>query len=180
MGESEDLAYPAYGQKFPEFTLPNPHDDAPVASTSGDTVTVATAIYATCPDECIVTGNQLAGAQSALADRGLSGAVRFLVITFDPERDTPDVLRDYGERMGADIDAGNWTFARPEGPDEAKSVVEERLGIAFEREGAEFIHPSVTFLVNPDGFVERAYQTERPAVERVSDDVATVADAYEL
>ena len=180
MGDSEDLAYPAYGQPFPEFSLPNPLTDETVGSISESRVTVTTAIYATCPDECIVTGNQLAGVQSALAERGLSDAVRFLVITFDPERDTAEVLRDYGERMGVDLDAGNWEFLRPEGPDEAKRVVTDRLGIAFQREGGEFIHPSVTFLVNPDGYTERAYQGERPAVDRVTDDVETVAGEYSL
>ena len=180
LGDSEDLAYPAYGQEFPEFSLPNPLTDETVESTSGSRVTVATAIYATCPDECIVTGNQLAGVQSALAERGLGDAVRFLVITFDPERDTAEVLRDYGERMGVDLDAGNWEFLRPEGPDEAKQVVTDRLGIAFQREGGEFIHPSVTFLVNPDSYTERAYQGERPAVDRVTSDVETVAGEYSL
>lgn len=180
LGDSEDLAYPAYGQEFPEFSLPNPLTDETIESTSENHVTVATQIYATCPDECIVTGNQLAGVQSAVEERGLSDSVRFLVTTFDPRNDTAEVLRDYGERMGVDLDAGNWEFLRPEGPEEAKRVVTDRLGIAFQREGAEFIHPSVTFLVNPDGYTERAYQGQRPKVDRVTDDAETVAGEFSL
>ncbi|MFP4188067.1 MAG: SCO family protein [Halobacteriales archaeon] len=180
LGDSEDIAYPAYGEEFPEFSLPNPLTDETVESTSDSRVTVATAIYATCPDECVATGNQLAGVQSALDERGLTDAARFLLVTFDPERDTEEVLRDYAERMDVDTDAGNWRFGRPEGPDEAERIVTDRLGIEFQREGGEFIHPSVTFLVNPDGYVERAYQEERPAVDRVSGDVETVADSHSL
>jgi len=180
LGDSEDLAYPAYGQGFPEFSLPNPLTGETVESISENHVTVATQIYATCPAECIVTGNQLAGVQAALDERGLGDSVRFLVVTFDPRNDTAEVLRDYGERMGVDLDAGNWEFLRPEGPEEAERVVTDSLGIAFQRQGAEFIHPSVTFLVNPDGYTERAYQGERPKVSRVADDAETVANAHSL
>jgi len=38
---------------------------------------------------------------------------------------------------------------------------------------------TVTFLVNPDGVVERAYRGDEPEVERVVDDFETVVSAYE-
>lgn len=180
LGDSEDLAYPAYGQSFPEFSLPNPLTDETVDSVSENHVTVATAIYATCPDQCLVIGNQLAGVQAAVEERGAADGVRFLIITFDPERDTEGVLRDYGERMGADLSAGNWLFMRPEDPEEAERVVTDRLGIAFRRSGGTFTHTTLAFLVNPDGYVERAYQTQRPEVERVAEDAESVAEAYSL
>jgi protein SCO1/2 len=180
LGDSEDLAYPAYGQRFPGFSLPNPLTGDTVDSVSENAVTVATAIYATCPDQCLVIGNQLAGVQAELADRGMTEEVRFLIITFDPARDTAKVLRDYGERMGADMETGNWLFMRPDGREEAEDVVTGRLGIAFQRSGGTFTHATVAFLVNPEGYVERAYQTQRPEVGRVADDAETVADAYSL
>ena len=180
LGESEDISYPAYGQSFPEFTLPNPLTDETVESTVSDKVTVATAIYATCPSECLVIGNQLAGVQQTVNKDGLEDSVRFLATTFDPERDTAEVLRDYAGQMGVDLEAGNWYFLRPEDKEEAKSVVTEKLGIAFQRQGGEFIHPSVTFLVNPDGYVERAYQGERPEIDRLVGDIETVTGEYSV
>jgi protein SCO1/2 len=177
LGDSEDLAYPAYGQEFPEFTLPNPLTGETVESVDDDRVTVSTAIYATCPAECLVLGNQLAGVQSALNERGLTEEVRFVVVTFDPRRDTEKVLRDYADRMGINTET-NWSFMRPKDPSEAEDVVTGKLGIGFQREGDTFIHPSYTFLVNPDGYVERAYRGERPEVERVSEDVETVAKEF--
>lgn len=180
LGESDALAYPAYGQAFPEFTLPDPLNGETVESVDNDRVTVATAIYATCPAECLVLGNQLAGVQSELDDRGRSDEVRFIAVTFDPERDTEPVLRDYADMMGIDPDVGNWRFLRPEDEEEAEEIVTDRLGIGFEREGDEFIHPAVTFVVNPDGYVERAYQDDRPEIERVVGDIVGVADGYEV
>lgn len=180
MGESEDIAYPAYGQRFPEFALPNPLTGETVKSNSSDKVTVATAIYATCPAECLILGNQLAGVQHSVNDEGMRGSVRFLAATFDPGRDTAEALRDYAERMGIDLEAGNWYFLRPEDKGEAEEVVTGELGIGFQREGDEFIHPSVTFLVNPDGYVERAYRGERPERERLIDDIGKVAEEFGL
>ncbi|MDZ7687462.1 MAG: SCO family protein [Halobacteriales archaeon] len=180
LGESEDLSYPAYGQRFPEFTLANPLTDGTAVSVDPERVTLATAIYASCPAECLVLGNQLAGVQHSVNDEGHSDSVRFLAVTFDPERDTAPVLRDYADRMGVDLDAGNWQFGRPENPEEAESVVTGELGIGFEREGGEFTHVVLTFLVNPDGYVERAYRGERPEIERLVKDTRTVAEEYDV
>lgn len=177
-GESDHLAYPAYGQPFPEFALPNPLTDETVESVVSDRVTLMTAIYATCPAECLIVGNRLAGVQSELEERGRSDDVRFVSVTFDPENDTAEVLRDHGENVGVDFDVGNWKFMRPDSVEEAEQVVTDELGIGFEREGGEFVHYVVTFLVNPDGYVERAYVGELLDIDRLVEDVETVADEY--
>ncbi|OTF07118.1 SCO family protein, partial [Halorubrum sp. SD612] len=81
--------------------------------------------------------------------------------------------------------AGNWLYLRPETPERAKAVVEDKLGIGFERTtdsdrlpGYDFTHIVVTMLVNPDGVVERAYRGERVDPERVAADVERVAAAF--
>jgi protein SCO1/2 len=88
--------------------------------------------------------------------------------------------------MNVDMDAGNWRFIRPVSEERAKTVVDEKLGITFDRIGAgeserlpgyDFRHLSLTFLRNPDGVVERAYRTDSPDHERVLSDVETVVDA---
>jgi len=77
-----------------------------------------------------------------------------------------------------------WYYLRPESAAEAKEVVEEQLGLAYEKTGDvngdayEFQHISVTFLVNPDGMVERAYRGEQPDVDQLVDDSITVREAY--
>jgi protein SCO1/2 len=49
---------------------------------------------------------QMAKLQQRFADAGLD--VRLVSITVDPETDTPERLRAYGEKVGADF--GRWTF----------------------------------------------------------------------
>jgi cytochrome oxidase Cu insertion factor (SCO1/SenC/PrrC family) len=64
--------------------------------------------YATCmnPRKCAQTIYNLVNIHKGLSDAGLDGQVRVAAITYDPQRDTPTVLRQYGEskgiRFGAD------------------------------------------------------------------------------
>jgi protein SCO1/2 len=64
--------------------------------------------YATCmnPRKCAQTIYNLVNIHKGLLDAGLDGQVRVAAITYDPQRDTPAVLRQYGEskgiRFGAD------------------------------------------------------------------------------
>lgn len=62
--------------------------------------------YSTCmnPKKCVQTVYTLIGIDRALADAGLEGAVRVAAITYDPVRDTPLVLRQYGASKGMRFD----------------------------------------------------------------------------
>ena len=178
----DDYAYPTYGDPFPTIELPDPLAETDVNTDSfGDDCLVCTAFYATCPAECIPLMQALAQVQAESIERGVDDSVQFIPVTFDPERDTPDELRDHADMVNIDLEAGNWNYLRPADADEAESVVNDDLGILFEREGegetAEFMHITVTFLVNPDGYVERSYRGENPDVEQISDDLETVVEA---
>ncbi|WP_350333660.1 SCO family protein [Coralliovum pocilloporae] len=67
-------------------------------------------IYTTCPDICQLAAIDFSTLRDRLEEQGLP--VRMLSVSFDPERDTPDALRHYGEAHGAD--GRRWTVARPE------------------------------------------------------------------
>lgn len=57
-------------------------------------ISVISFIYTHCPDVCPVITANLKNIQSDLQD---TSNVRFIEITFDPERDTPSVLKKYKE-----------------------------------------------------------------------------------
>ncbi|MEF8785455.1 MAG: SCO family protein [Haloarculaceae archaeon] len=184
--DSDDIPYPAYGQAFPDFSVPDPLAGETVSTADLDETLVVTGFFATCPVECVRLIGQLAGVQQGTVEKGIDEDVTFLAITFDPARDDAETLRQYGQQMNVDMDAGNWRFLRPESEERAKTVVDEKLGITFDRIGAgeserlpgyDFRHLSLTFLRNPDGVVERAYRTDSPDHKRVLADVETVVDA---
>ncbi|WP_435159960.1 SCO family protein [Halorubrum sp. SY-15] len=185
LADSEDLSYPAYGQPLPAFELDAPLADATIDSTALDRTAIVTAIFTSCPAECGILLYRLAGVQRRIAEAGMTDAVVFLPISFDPERDDAAAFRANAETLGIDLSAGNWHYLLPETPAEAKTVVEERLGIGFERttqsdrlEGYDFTHAVVTLLVNPDGVVERAYRGEQIDRDRVTGDLETVVAAF--
>jgi protein SCO1/2 len=184
--DSEELPYPAHGQALPDFTLPDPLADVTVDSSELEGTLVVTGFFAACPVECVRLIGQLGGVQRKTVELGLTEDVTFLAITFDPERDDAQRLQTFGNRMGVNLAAGNWHFLRPPTPERAEAVVDEKLGITFERIAGEksqrldqydFRHISLTFLRNPAGTVERAYQTDMPDHERVLADVERVVEA---
>lgn len=185
IADSEDLAYPAYGEPFPEFELPDPITGTVVSTADLDRTALVTGFFAFCPAECAILLRRWAEVQARTVEEGLPDETVFLPITFDPERDDAQALEEHGAMVGVDFEAGNWHYLRPEDDAEAKSIVEEKLGIGFERtgssdrvvEGYDFTHIVITMLVNPQGVVERAYRGEDPEVDRLFEDVAQVVES---
>ncbi len=186
MADSEALAYPAYGQELPAFELPDPLTGETIDSTDLDRAALVTGIFTFCPAECGVLLRRFVDVQQRIAETGAADEVAFLPITFDPERDDEAALRDNAESLGVDLEAGNWHYLRPETPEAAQEIVDERLGIGFERtteserlDGYDFNHVVVTILANPDGVVERAYRGENLDRDRVTGDLETVVNAFD-
>lgn len=69
-----------------------------------DKVVAINFIYTHCPDTCPLETAQLVKVKEILGDR-VGKDVFFYSISIDPERDTPEVLKEYRERFKA-----NWTF----------------------------------------------------------------------
>ncbi len=180
-----DLPYPIHGDDLPDATVPDPLRDEQVSTRGfvGDRHVLMTFIFTRCHEACPVLTSNLVQTQVEASENGYADDVAFINVTFDPEHDTADVLREYGEARGADVDADNWYFLRPENEERAHEVVEETFGCAFERNppdaSMEFTHMSLILLVNKDGVVERAYTGEPPAPSTVVDDLDAVVSGYD-
>lgn len=181
--ESSSLAYPAYGEPLPDFSLPDPFTDEPFRPEEMDEPFLCTSFYAFCPAECVLLLGSFANVQAALDAEGLRDEIGLVAITFDPERDTPEALSEHAEMIGIDYEHEMWRYLRPADDAEAKEIVEERLGLGFEKVGGgdayDFNHLTITFLVNPDTVVERAYRGDRLDVDRVVSDLTTVHESYQ-
>lgn len=186
LADSDDLAYPAYGESFPAFELPAVPDETTIDTGTLDSIAVVTTFFASCPAECGILLNQLAGVQAETVERGLDDEAYILPITFDPQRDDADTLRDNAAIAGADLTVGNWFYLRPQDAAAAEAIVTDELGISYERiddsdrtVGYDFVHPVVTWLVNPGGVVERAYRGENLDRLRVADDIEQLSQEYQ-
>lgn len=107
-----------------------------------------TFIYTECPlpDFCPLMSKQFAALQPKLKDE--FEEAHLLSISFDPETDTPPVLRAYGRRYTDDF--STWTFATPTSQDELEEATEAFGITTVERQG-EIVHNLVTALIGPDG-----------------------------
>jgi protein SCO1 len=93
--------------RAPEFTLTS-QDRVQVAL--GDLrakVVAVTFFYTLCTDTCPVLTPTMSFIQDQLgADFGTK--IAFISITVDPERDTPEVLKEYAQAFGANL--AGWSF----------------------------------------------------------------------
>lgn len=151
-----DFAYPTYGDPFPAFELTDPLAETTVdTGTIDDERLICTGFFATCPAKLYPAAERHRRRSERAVEQGIDDAVRFLAITFGPERNTPDELRDHAEMVNVDLDLENWHYLRPDDATEAKSIVNDALRILFEREGedptVEFAHTTARSSSTPTG-----------------------------
>ncbi|MDJ1434100.1 SCO family protein [Halostagnicola sp. A-GB9-2] len=129
-----DAVHPIHGDEFPSFSIPDPIADEAVSRDDfvGDRAFLMTFIFTSCTNECGTLVNLLRLVQEDAFEEGYEDNVAFLSMTFDPETDDVDALREYGQRYDADIEAENWRFLRPETQDEALELVNDTFGAPVE------------------------------------------------
>ena len=137
----------------PEFTLTT-QDNARLSL--GDLrgkVVAVTFIYTSCADTCPLLTAKLAGLQAKLgADFGPK--VFFASVTVDPERDTPEVLKQYARAHGAN--PAGWAFLTGT-PFEIRAVA-KHYGVSYRKtSGGEVDHTFLTSLVDQDGILRVQY-----------------------
>lgn len=138
-----------------DFTLDNIDGSTFTLSETNGKVRLVEFIFTHCPDICPATTFNMAKMQEQLKAKGLFGdKVAFVTITFDPERDTPEVLKAYADKFGAD--QRGWYFLR--GDQAAVEKVTKDFGIAvLKQPDGSFTHTARMFLVDKDGNMRRMY-----------------------
>jgi protein SCO1/2 len=71
-------------------------------------VTIVDFFFTECPSICPMLTSQMARLQKEFESAGLKDKIQLLSISVKPASDTPGVLREYAQRLGADTN--NWTF----------------------------------------------------------------------
>ncbi|WP_435075395.1 SCO family protein [Halorubrum sp. HHNYT27] len=184
-----EASHPSYGDEMPDFTVPDPltGEDVSVADFEGERAVLWTSFYTNCPDGvCPALILRLRRAQAFAAEEGYGDDIAFLAQTFDPERDTAAVLREYAGQQGVDLDAGNWHFLRPESYERSQELMDEQFGLVIEKVDADhnenleyqFPHYGLIILANERGIVERAYpRGPQTDIERLVSDFEQVITA---
>jgi protein SCO1/2 len=109
--------------------------------------TLVTMFYASCPHVCPTLIAALRGMERRL-DAESRSRLRLLLVSLDPDRDTPAALRELAARHGVDL--ARWTFAQAPAPEVRKLAA--ALGIQYRRlPDGEFNHSTVITLLDGQG-----------------------------
>lgn len=140
-------------QPAPDFALID-QDGKPVslASLRGH-VLLLDFVYTHCPGPCPILTARHVEVQRALPPE-LAEKVRFVSISLDPARDTPQALRAYATARGADL--ARWSFLTGE----AGTVTDvlERYGVgAKPGENGEIDHLVITYVIDAEGRIARRF-----------------------
>ena len=135
--------------RLPEFSLLDQngnHVDASVFEGQWDLVFFG---FTHCPDICPITLQVLSDARRQLADAGHSPLPRIVLVSVDPERDTPEALGNYVAAFGED----NLGIT---GELQELKKLTSVLGIFFQKAASDseyysVDHSSVVVVIDPDG-----------------------------
>ena len=135
--------------ELPEFSLIDHNGDAADAAVFEGQWDLVFFGFTHCPDICPITLQVLADAKRQLASAGHSPAPRIVLVSVDPERDTPDLLGQYLAAFGEDH------LGLTGDLDELRKLT-NMLGIYFQKTASDdeyyaVDHAAAVIVIDPDG-----------------------------
>jgi protein SCO1/2 len=183
------LAWPALGlahEAHHDQRLPmiGPAPDFALTSQDGLSVTLGDYrgkvvavifLFTSCTDTCPLLTDKMARVQDKLGP-AFGKKIAFVSITVDPERDTPEVLKEYAQSFGAD--PAGWAFLT--GDPAAIRDVERRYGVYTAKTATGDIdHTFLTSLIDSRGILRVQYLGVRFDLEEFRSDLASLFNEAE-
>ena len=167
---------PAPGQTVPDFKFINQSGKKIGVDQFRGKALLVTFIYTRCPlpEYCIRMSRNFAAIQQQLAaDPTLYGKTHLLSVSFDPEHDTPKVLRSYGNTYLAGSGGqafSHWDFAAP--PAAELDAVDQFFDVGVSPGSSNTLtHSLSTAVIAPSGKIFRWYPSNDWAPSAVVDDI---------
>lgn len=119
--------------------------------------------YTYCPDICPTSLQEIAAALDRLGPAGRD--IRAAFVSIDPERDTPEVLKDYVAQFGERFIGLTGTEAQVRAVAKAYRLHRVKVVPDWAEAGDDYLvdHSSLTFLIGPDGKVLTVFPHGTPA-----------------
>jgi protein SCO1 len=142
------------GEQVPDFAMTSQDGKVVKLSDLHGNVVALTFIYTRCPlpDFCPLMDKKFSElAQRLGSSPGRASKVRLISLSFDPEHDTPDLLRKHAQVRGATPPL--WSYAVASHPELAKIGVP--LGLFYQPGDSEIAHNLCTAIIDPSGNLAR-------------------------
>ncbi len=151
---------PVLGQ-IADFTLTNQNAQPITLDSLKGQVWVGDIIFTTCPVQCLRMTRQMKQIQDALP---LQAGAKLISLTTYPEYDTPEVLKAYANRQGAD--PARWNFLTGPKAEIRKLAVDSLKLTAMDKPVADretpndlFIHSTIFVLVDKHARLRGVFDT---------------------
>ena len=174
---------PKPGDEIPDFGLINQDGKRVRLSQYKGKALALTFVYTRCPqpDQCTLMSTNFAAVDKALlADPSVYANTHLLTISFDPDYDTPKVMRSYGaSHTGrySDESFQHWEFLTGS-QDEVKGIA-QFFGVRYYHDtnsGEEqVIHSLRTAVIDPNGKLVKLYRGNEWKPGEVAEDLRTLA-----
>lgn len=141
----------------PGYLLVNQDGDTVTSEDARGDIVLYNFAYTNCGEECDEMNETMIEIQDRLDEVDAADTdIKFVTISFDPERDDPEVLRDYAAELGADTE--QWQFFTGE-PGHIENVVKAGFEAYFQ-EGSDdsFSFAPMYVLVDGWGVIRGEYR----------------------
>lgn len=159
-----DERFAQIGREVPDFTLVNQDGKRISLKDFRGKALAVTFIYARCPlpEYCIAMSKNFSDLANQLQDSDLKDKVRLLSVSFDPENDTPEKLKQYGlGYLGKDSKAKDfrvWQLAV--GSKTEVKQIADFFGLRYEtdeNDKTQINHSLRTAVISPEGKVTKIF-----------------------
>ena len=174
---------PKPGDEIPDFGLTNQDGKRVRLSQYKGKAVALTFVYTRCPqpDQCTLMSTNFAAVDKALQSQpDVHAKTHLLTISFDPDYDTPKVMRSYGSSHTgkySDETFQHWEFLTGS-PDEVKGIA-QFFGMRYFHDTSsgeeQVIHSLRTGIIGPDGKLFKLYRGNDWKPEQIVEDLKTLA-----
>jgi protein SCO1/2 len=136
-------------------------------------ISLITFIYTNCPDVCPAITANMTNIQRELDD---TSGVNFIEISFDPQRDTPSVLKEYRNLYGLNEQftmlTGDTTTVHPLLNKLDIVAVKTTIdSLGYDSTNYAMRHSNTLYLMDRQGYIRAEYPAHRVTSEHVKDDI---------
>lgn len=132
--------------------------------------------YTFCPDACPMTMTVLNQLHTMLETRNISANVNMMLVSVDPDRDTPEILKSYVKYFNLSFSAATGT------PDNIKIFADQLRSlykVPTDKSDPNYIvdHSSSIVLIDPDASVHAIFTPPQVASD-LADDFVKISNKY--
>jgi len=125
-----------------------------------DRAVIVDFIFTRCSSVCSALGTGYQQLQADIQTEHLEKEVRLVTVSFDPERDTPAVIADYGRRLSANPET--WTILTPIDSEALRRILEAFGVVRVPAPNGQFIHNAAFNVIDRRGRLARIVDIGQP------------------